>query len=417
EHTFAMILACLRNIPEAHRSMKEGKWERKKFTGNELNGKKMGIIGLGRIGSEVAKRALAFEMKVFGYDPFASAEYGKSLGAELTDLETLLKESDIVTLHLSLSEKTKGLINKNTLALMKKEAVLVNCSRGAVINEADLHEALKEKRIRAACLDVFEKEPPENNIFRDLDNVLMTPHLGASTEEAQERVSLLLAEQVRDYFLTGKVVSSVNLPIRKMDEKLSAYMELSEKLGSMLVQLNPSLNNIEIVFSGEVIALEDRKLLVASFFKGVLGRILEEKVNIINSLVLAHRRQISWKEVVQEEKTEFRGLIGVRTDDFQIYGTRGEKGIRLVQLNDYPVNIVPEGIIILMGNQDRPGVIGRVATILGESRINIARMEVGRTKPGDQAITCVEVDSSPDEMILKEIMSLDAIQWVSRIEL
>jgi len=415
EHTFALILSLLRNIPQAHSSMKQGKWDRKKFTGNELYSKTLGIIGLGRIGREVAKRALSFGVRVVGYDPYISKEYVQKLGVELLSFEEVMKNSDIITLHVALNENTKYLINKQTLSLMKDDSFLINVSRGPVINEKDLYEFLKEKKIKGAALDVFEKEPPEDLIFRNLDNVILTPHLGATTVEAQERVSVELAKQVYDYFKEGKILNAVNFPVKEFKEEMKNLMLLAEKLGSAFVQLEKNFEEIEILYSKDLLDI-DRNLIASSFFKGFLSKIIDEKVSIVNSLMYVKERNITWKEDIIKD-TEYKNLIGVRGKNFTISGIAWERSYRFIKINEYPVSILPEGIIILFSNIDKPGVIGKVGTILGEEKINIARMEVGRKEEGGEAITCVKVDSLPEDSVIKKLEDFDFVKWVKKIEL
>ncbi|RLD18753.1 MAG: phosphoglycerate dehydrogenase [Caldiserica bacterium] len=415
EHTFALILSLLRKIPQADRSMREGRWDRKSFTGQELYGKTIGIIGLGRIGREVAKRAISFGMRVIGYDPFVSKEYFEKMGVEIVSLDELLKNSDIVTLHVALTDDTRYLINRETLSIMKKDAFIVNVSRGAVINEKDLFEFLKEGRIKGAALDVYEKEPPEELPFKELENVILTPHLGASTVEAQERVSFEIAKQIRDYFLTNKITNAVNFPVKEISSEIGQFMLLSEKIGKAFIQLEGDLNNVELIYSRGLLE-ENRGILTSCFFKGALSQVLDVKVSVVNSMLFARERNINWRESIVENE-DYRNLLTVKGDKVSISGTTFHNEMRFVEINGYPVSIVPDGVIILFSNKDTPGVIGKVGTILGKRSINIARMEVGRREKGGDAITCVKVDSSPDEETLTEISKLPFVGWIKKVEL
>ncbi|RLD17253.1 MAG: phosphoglycerate dehydrogenase [Caldiserica bacterium] len=415
EHTFALILSLLRKIPQADKSMREGRWDRKSFIGQELYGKTIGIIGLGRIGREVAKRAIGFGMKVIGYDPFVSKEYLEKIGVEIVELKKLLENADIITLHVSLTEDTRHLINKETLSLMKKDAVIINVSRGPVVSEKDLFKFLKEGRIKGAALDVYEKEPPEELPFKELENVILTPHLGASTIEAQERVSSEVAKQLRDYFMSNKITNAVNFPVKEISPEIEQFMLLSEKMGRTFVQFEGDLDNIELIYSRGLLE-DNRSILTSCFFKGALSKVLDVRVSIVNSMIFTKERNVKWRESIVESE-EYKNLLTVKGKNVSISGTTFHNEMRFVEINGYPVSIIPDGIILLFSNKDVPGVIGKVGTLLGEKNINIARMEVGRKIKGGDAITCVKVDSSPDETILSEISKLPFVGWIKKIEL
>ncbi|RMD57853.1 MAG: phosphoglycerate dehydrogenase, partial [Nitrospirae bacterium] len=396
EHAISLMLAMARNIPQATASMKAGKWEKKKFMGVEVYNKVLGIIGLGNIGTQVAKRAQALGMRVIAYDPYLSKDRARELGIELLDLKELLRRSDFITIHASLTEETKNLINKETIALMKDGVRLINCARGGIVNERDLYEALKSGKIAAAAFDVFEKEPPVDSPLIQLDNFICTPHLGASTSEAQENVAIAIAEQIVDYLTKGIIRNAVNYPSLPPEtiEALEPFINLGERMGCFLSQLlEVPIKELVIEYRGEVSKLPLKPITLA-VLKGVFTPILGEDVNYVNASLLAKERGVEVKEMTTENAGDYLSMI-----DLQIKGNgsihnvsgvlHGKKEPRIIVLDGFPIEIVPEGEMLVIENIDTPGVIGSIGTLLGNKGINISRMQWGRQKPGGKAISIV----------------------------
>jgi len=424
EHTMSMILALSRNIPQANATLKSKVWDRKKFMGVELYGKTLGIIGLGRIGQAVAKRSASFGMKIIAYDPFLSAERAKELQVELADLNRLYKESDYITVHTPLSDETKHLISDKQIAMMKDGVRLINCARGGIIDEAALLKGLESKKVAGAALDVFEKEPPLESPLLNMDNVVVTPHLGAATEEAQINVAIDIAKQVIDA-LTGKGVrNAVNVPYidPEVYEILAPYFTLGEKMGSFQAQMaGGPITNVKIEYRGDITSHELDQLTV-SILKGMLTPFLKETVNFVNAKVLAKERGIRVEEIKSTQLEDFANLISVEvTSDgkkCEIWGTLFAKNDpRIVKVEDFYVEIVPEGYILVAHNYDKPGIIGQIGTILGKNEINIASMTFGRTQKGKDAITVLNVDAAVSPNVLKEIETSKNIKDVKLIKL
>ncbi len=425
EHTMSMILALSRNIPQANASTKKGEWKRSKFMGVELYNKALGIIGLGRIGTEVAKRALSFGMKVLAFDPFLSREVAESLGVKVAELKDLLGSCDYITVHTPLSEETKHMLSTKEFGLMKTGVRIINCARGGIIDEAALLNAIKEGKVSGAAIDVFEKEPllPDSELLK-LDNVITTPHLGASTKEAQVNVAIEVAEIVRDALLGKGIRNAANYPCIEAEvcKFLEPYINLSEKLGIFSSQLvEGRFQELNINYSGDIIQY-DLSPLTMSLVKGILSPILKETVNFINAVSLAKERGIKIKEAKTSEEEEFVNLIQleIKTDK----GTRviggtlsANKQPRIVKVDDYYVEVSPSGELILIQNWDRPGIIGNLGTLLGKHNINIAAMTFGREKPGGRAITILNVDSPVSSEILDKIKKTENILAVKIIRL
>ncbi|WP_423793428.1 phosphoglycerate dehydrogenase [Methanocaldococcus indicus] len=421
ELTLGLILSAARNIPQANESVKRGEWDRKRFKGIELYGKTLGVIGLGRIGQQVVKRAKAFGMDIVGYDPYISKEVANELGVRLLDsVQDVCREADIITVHVPLTPKTKGLIGEEEFNLMKKNAIVVNCARGGIIDEKALYKALKEKRIRAAALDVFEEEPPKNNPLLELDNLICTPHLGASTEEAQKSAGTIVAEQIKKIVngeLAENIVNLPNLPKEKLG-KLKPYLVLSEILGNIVMQvLDGTVKKIKIIYSGDL-AKENTNLLKRSFLKGLLSPILLAGVNLVNAEILAKNRGI---EVIELKTSEDKNYIKIEAEgdkkSFSISGTIINNKPVILEINNYPVNFIPEGVLAITNHIDRPGVVGKVGIILGEYGVNIAGMQVGRKEPGGEAVMILSLDNPIPEEALKKIKELPYIKDISVIKL
>ncbi|MEK6777088.1 MAG: phosphoglycerate dehydrogenase [bacterium] len=411
EHTLAMIMAMCRNIPEATASLKNNKWEKKKFTGIELYGKTLGIIGLGNIGKNIAQRARALGMNVIGYDPYMTEEMAHSLGVGLVSLDELYAQSDIITVHTPLSPETKYLINAETISRMKNGVRLVNCARGGIIKEADLLEALKSGKVAGAALDVFENEPPLGNPLLQLENVVVTPHLGASTGEAQVNVAVMVAGQIVEYLKTGVAKNARNMAAVSSEEfkKIQPYISLGEKLGSFLGQVaDGRADEVVMEFFGDAAEL-NTDLVSNGILKGFLSNFAE--VNYVSAPFLAKDRGIRVSEVKSSERPNFQNKITVtirgKYGSNSISGTLfNNKDPRIVMVDGMPLEAIPEGEMLIFRNHDKPGVIGSVGRALADAGINIARMQFGREEPGGNAISIVNVDSPVDPDLLKKLSAL-----------
>ena len=415
EHTISMMMSLARKIPAACRTMKEGKWEKSKFVGNELYNKTLGIIGMGRIGSLVAQRAKGLEMKVIAYDPFLSKESAQKLNVPLVTLEELFKDSDFITIHAIQTEQTRHLLNDKAFSQMKKGIKIINCSRGGIIDEEALYRALEEGKVSGAALDVFEEEPTKNLKLVNHENLICTPHLGASTVEAQVNVAIDIAEQLKDYFLNGVIKNAVNIP--SVDQTVLAetkkYMDLGEKIGSFITQISEgSLEELSIEYRGEIADLGTKPLTV-SIIRGLLTPIMKD-VNLVNAPILARERGIKVSETTSRDLQNFANLIQVRlkTDkkSYLVAGTLfDKKSPRIVHIDEYDLEAPPSKFMLVFTNQDTPGVIGRIGTLLGENNINIAGMILGRAAPQGMAISIVNVDDEIPKNVLDQIGKLPNI--------
>jgi D-3-phosphoglycerate dehydrogenase len=414
ELTFSMLMALARKIPQAHMSMKEGKWNRKDFQGTELYNKTLGILGLGRIGTEVAKRAQAFGMKVMAYDPFLTLARAKALQVDLREhVDEVYAASDFITVHMPMTEDTKGMVNAAAFAKMKKGVRVLNCARGGIINEADLFAALQSGQVGGAGLDVYETEPPPADFqLRSLPQVVMTPHLGASTSEAQENVGIEVAEAITDYLLSGGVRNAVNLP--NLDAQtyqvVKPFLNLGGKLGRLLAQLASKRNDrIVITYGGRAVQLPSDPV-TRSVLKGFLEMAGGNEVNQVNVHALATSLGIEVQEVKSSEETDFNEWlhVAVFSDGQQKISAAGSifgaKSLpRIVRINSRPVEIVPEGVLFLMNNKDRPGMVGYIGTLMGKYHVNIASMSLNRDTAGGEALTVLNLDSVPPPELLAEI--------------
>jgi len=425
EHTMSMILALSRNIAQANASTKKGEWKRSKFMGVELYNKILGIVGFGRIGSEVAKRSQSFGMKILAYDPFLSKEVAEGLGVEVVELKDLFERSDYITVHTPLTEETRHIVSDAEFKIMKKGVRLINCARGGIIDEAALINAIKEGKVAGAAMDVFEKEPmAADSELLKLDNVVVTPHLGASTEEAQVNVAIEVAEIVRDALLGKGIRNAANYPCLEAEvcKVLDPYINLSEKLGVFSGQLvEGRYQELNISYSGDIVQY-DLSPLTMALVKGVLSPIMQETVNFINATALAKERGIKIKESKSSTEEEFVTLIQleIKTDKEtkKISGTlSSNKQPRIVKVEQYYVELAPVGEMIFIKNLDKPGIIGNLGTLLGKHNINIAAMTFGRDKPGGKAISVFNVDSPVSAEILDKIKKLENIVTVKVIRL
>jgi D-3-phosphoglycerate dehydrogenase len=412
ELTFSMLMALARKIPQANASMKAGEWNRKAFQGTELYNKTLGILGMGRIGSEVAKRALAFGMKVLAYDPYLNLARAKAMQVELVELDEIYARSDFITVHMPMSDETKGMINSTAFGKMKRGVRVLNCARGGIINEVDLYEAINNGKVAGAALDVYEQEPlPKDFPLRQLPQVIMTPHLGASTEEAQENVGIEVAEAITDYLLNGAVRNAVNLP--NLDAKTYAvvkpYLTLGERLGRLLAQLAPKRNDQLIVTYGGKATELPTDPITRTVLKGFLESAGGKDVNQVNVRALAAGLGLVVEEIKSNEETDYNEWVhvAVKSGDQRfsaggtIFGKRNQP--RIVRLNGRTVEIVPEGVLFLMNNKDRPGIVGHLGTLMSRHNVNIASMSLSRDNAGGQALTVMNLDSVPPPALLEEI--------------
>ncbi len=411
EHAFSLMLSLSRSIPQANQSVKQGKWDRKRFMGVELYGKVLGIIGMGRIGSEFAKRALSFGMKILAFDPFLSEEKARSLSVEPVDLDTLLKRADFITIHTPLTEETRHLLDEKAFKKMKKGVRIINAARGGIIDEKALAKSIKSGKVGGAALDVYETKakPPLDSPVAHMDNVVTTPHLGASTEEAQINVAVDVARSVADALLGKGYRNAANIPVMEEEamETIRPYINLAERLGAIQTQLiDEPIKSITVNYVGEV-AEADVAVLTRALLKGVFDPILEENVNYVNSLLIAKERGIKVSEKKTEKITDFASLISVEFDTGKrkhfIMGTLfANKEPRIVKIDKFYVEAIPEGYMLVVSNKDVPGVVGSIGTLLGNHGINIAEMSFGRDKKSGQAISLLNVDSEiPPKVINK----------------
>jgi len=424
EHTIAMVLSISRKIPQATSSMKAGKWEKKKFMGVELYNKTFGIVGIGVIGSIVADRARGLKMKVVAYDPYLSKEAAEKKGVDLVSLDELLSRSDFISVHTPLTEETRNLIDKNAFRKMKQGVILINCARGGIVNEKDLYDAIQGGKVAGAALDVFEKEPAVDNPLFELEPVICTPHLGASTGEAQENVSIAIAQQIVDYLMFGDARNAVNIPMVSPDilPFLRPYLRLGEKLGSFLGQISSyAIEEVVIEYHGDVVEYGTKPITI-SVLKGLLTPFVGETVNFVNAQVMAKERGMKITESTSAKAEDFASLIAItarsKMEENYIAGALfGRKELRIVKLNDFFIEAIPEGYILLVNNYDRPGVIGNIGTTLGNKNINIATMQFGRDRMGGNAISLLHLDAPLPPGVLGEILRLPNIISVRQIEL
>lgn len=414
EHTIAMMMSMSRNIPQANASLKSKKWDRKKFMGNEVRGKLLGVVGLGRIGAEVAKRAQGMEMKILAYDPFISPARASELNVELTTVEDIVRRADYITVHTPLTKETKDLISTKEFGIMKKGARIINCARGGIVNEEALAKAVKEGIVAGAAIDVFTKEPPFENPLLELYSVIVTPHLGASTEEAQINVAVSVAEQIINLHKGLPVNNAINMPYVKPDvmQILEPYLPLAEKLGKLSMQLIGNYEKVEISYCGEI-SEQNVAPLTLAVLKGLLEPVLGAGVNYVNAPTIAKERKIKIIESKSKTVVGYSSQISVklsRGDEAKVVsGAVVGTEPRIVQLDKYRIDVIPSGFMIVTKIEDRPNIIGPCCIVLGKNNINIAGMQVGRIKAGGEAIMVLSVDSEVDDDILDEIRSIDGI--------
>jgi D-3-phosphoglycerate dehydrogenase len=425
EHAISLMVAMARNIPQAAQSMREGKWEKKKFQGMEIFNKTLGIIGMGRIGSVVAERALGLRMRVLSYDPFITKELASNLGVELVSLDELLARSDFITLHTPKTKETARLLNREAFKKMKPGVRIINCARGGLIDEEALLKALKEGKVAGAALDVFETEPPPENFpLREMPNVICTPHLGASTEEAQANVAVAICEQIVEFLIYGTIKNAVNAPSVSQEAmaQLKPYLTLAEALGAFQAQVTEgAINSVSIAYIGEVSKL-DTKPLTHSILKGLLFPVVGDEVNYVNAPSMAASRGVHISEEKVASAEDFTTLIRLTvragSEENVVAGTIfGKYEPRLVRINKFRLEAIPEGHMLFIYNTDRPGVIGAIGTTIGSHNINIARMHVGQEKERGQNVILLTTDTPVTPECLKDVRALVHVAQAIQLEL
>ncbi|MGO3933317.1 phosphoglycerate dehydrogenase [Rhodopseudomonas pseudopalustris] len=416
EHAITMMLSLAREIPAADASTQAGKWEKNRFMGVEITGKVLGVIGCGNIGSIVADRALGLKMKVIAFDPFLSPERAKDLGVDKVELEDVFKRADFITLHTPLTDKTRNIIDAAAIAKMKKGVRIINCARGGLVDEQALAEALKSGQVAGAAFDVFTEEPATSNVLFGLPNVICTPHLGASTTEAQENVALQVAEQMSDYLLTGAISNAVNFPSITAEEapKLKPFIELAEKLGSFAGQLTESnIVKVTITYEGEVAEMKI-KALTSAALSGLLRPMLGD-VNVVSAPVVAKERGMVVDEIVRAAESDYESLITVT-----VATEKGERSVsgtvfadghpRLVDIKGIRVDAEFGKSMVYVTNEDKPGFIGKFASLLGDANVNIATFSLGRHSQGGDAIALVEIDGPMPADVLAKVQALPQVK-------
>ncbi|MHC4423450.1 MAG: phosphoglycerate dehydrogenase [Planctomycetota bacterium] len=420
EHTMALMLSMSRNVVPACNSLKSGAWDRKKYMGNQLNGKVLGVIGLGRIGTAVAEMARGFNMKILGYDPLASPPNAEKLGIEFTDdLERVFRQADYITVHVPRNKQTLNLIDAEQINMMKPTVRLLNCSRGGIINEDALYDALAQGRIAGAALDVYSKEPPENTRFAELNNCLVTPHLGASTREAQVEVAVEAAQILADAISGGPVRNAINAPSISgaMPPILSRYAELARRIGTLVSTIAPGhIKTVGVQYRGSIaeVAIEPVTL---NFAIGLLQRHFEMPLNIVNVPVLAKERGISIDETKNTEAKDVAASFSAKVVTDKVTRTVtgsvfGGTLLRIIEIDGFNIEMTPQGAVLVIFNDDKPGVIGSVGTVCGKHDINICTMGVGQKPAEQKAVLAVSLDKEPDAQAVEELGKLDFVNEI-----
>lgn len=426
EHAIAMMFALARQIPQATSSMKAGGWEKSKFMGAEIYDKTLGIIGIGRVGSVVADRALGLKMHVLAYDPFMSPDGAEKLGISLVTLDELLAKSDFISIHTPLTKDTRGMINAAAFGKMKKGVFIINCARGGIVNENDLLDALNSGQVAGAALDVFEEEPTKNMELVSHPKVICTPHLGASTEEAQQNVAIAIAEQISAYLSTGEIRNAVNFPSvsGELLAVIRPYLVLAEKLGKFQAQIvTGGIEDVQIEYSGEILNTDVAPLTIA-LLKGLLEPFLNENVNYINAPIIAKERGIRVVESKSSEVKDFTSMISVtiktsKEKSFAAGAIFGRQDPRIVRVDDFSLEVIPEGNMLMLYNYDRPGVIGNVGMTLAENGINIGRLHLSRQRVNGerQALVVLSTDSVVPDSVIGKLQVLPNLISVKRLEM
>ncbi|WP_192959199.1 phosphoglycerate dehydrogenase [Staphylococcus cohnii] len=425
EHSMAMILSMARNVPQAHQSLKNGKWDRKAYRGTELYNKTLGVIGAGRIGIGVAKRAQSFGMNILAFDPYLSEDKAKELNVTRATVDEIAEQADFVTVHTPLTPKTRGIVDKAFFEKAKSTLQIINVARGGIIDEDALVEALDTNQIQGAAIDVFESEPATESPLVAHDKIIVTPHLGASTVEAQEKVAVSVANEIIDIFEHGNVVNAINMPkmsFNEINDELKPYIELSKLTGEVGIQLlEKAPRELQIKYKGDI-ALDDTSLLTRTLVSGVLRQDLAERVNLINALVLLNEQGVSYNI---EKDTKHRGFsnyieLTLINKDTQIKigaTVLNGYGPRIVRINEYPVDFKPEKHQLVINHNDRPGIVGRTGQILGEYNINIASMHLGRTNQGGNALMILSIDHPVTQDVIDALYEIEGFNLIRSVEL
>jgi D-3-phosphoglycerate dehydrogenase len=416
EHTIALLMSSARYIPDANKSLKNGEWKRKEFTGVELYNKTLGIIGLGRIGSHVAKVCNSMGMNVIAYDPYMNNKKAEENQITPVELEKIFTNSDFITIHVPLTPETKNLINLESMKKMKKSARIVNCSRGGIVNETDIIEAVNSGIISGAALDVFETEPLKDSPLQQTnEKIIITPHLGASTEEAQINVAIDVANQIKGYLNGEGKLSAVNLTGMDVSQDIKPYLNIAVKIGKITGQLsNGSIKAIEVTYKGEL-SNKSNKALTTAVIKGILSPILGDTINYVNAQTVAKDRGISIEEINSSQEINYKSVITVKAkfdngEEKLVSGTIvSETEERIISLDEYDINFIPKGILLATQNIDKPGMVGKVGTVLGKNNVNIARMDLGRNHKAQKAIMIINIDENISEDIKTELKTMEGI--------
>ncbi|WP_249777705.1 phosphoglycerate dehydrogenase [Paenalkalicoccus suaedae] len=424
EHTFAMLASLARNIPQANQSMREGKWDRKSYQGAELYGKTLGIVGFGRIGSELASRARAFKMNVVAFDPFLTQQRADKHHVDAVSFEKVLEQSDFITVHTPLTKETKGLLNKENLLKTKKGVFILNCARGGIIDEEALYEVIVEGHVRGAAIDVFAEEPAKNHPLSSLQQVITTPHIAASTSEAQKNVAEQVSKEVLDYLSGNPAPHALNLPYLDQDvyEKFSPFTKLTRTLGETASQLfREPVKHIEITYAGEI-SHQETGLFNRSLLAGFFRHRIDGYVNEVNATLIAKERDVKLSERHDSESHGYANFVKViihgESRTLTIHGTHSQEfGSRITQINEFQLDFKPAKHTLFVQHNDRPGVIGKVGQLLGTHDVNIATMQVGRKQEGGDAIMLLSTDKECQDSVLTAFTSIDEIASVKTIEL
>lgn len=421
EHTMALMLGMSRHVVPASNSLKAGAWDRKKYQGSQLNNKVLGVIGLGRIGMAVAKMAAqGFDMKVIGYDPLAVPPEAEKIGMEITDnLEKIFKEADYITVHVPKNEQTLNMINTEQIKMMKPTVRLINCARGGIINEDAVYDALAEKRIAGAAFDVYPKEPPENTRFTEFDNCLVTPHLGASTEEAQIEVAVEAAKILVDALKGGPIRNAINAPstTAAVPPLVARYEELSRRVGVLLSTIAPGpIKQVQVEYRG-AIAEMTLQTVTLNFEIGLLQKHFEMPLNMVNTPVLAKERGISVDVTKNAAPKDVASSFSAKVVTDKVTRTVtgsvfGERLLRIIEIDGFSVEMTPQGPVVVIFNDDQPGVIGSVGTLMGKHKINICTMGVGQKLDKKKAVLAVSLDKTPDEKTVEDLGKLDFVNKI-----
>lgn len=420
EHTMALILAMSRNVVPACNSLKAGAWDRKKYMGNQLNNKVLGLIGLGRIGMAVAKMAKGFNMKILGYDPFAAPTEAEKIGVEVTeDIERIFKQADFISIHAPRNEQTLNMIDAEQIRMMKPTVRLVNCARGGIINEDALYDALVENRIAGAALDVYPKEPPENTRFTEFEHCIVTPHLGASTEEAQIEVAVEAAQILVDAIKGGPVRNALNAPslAGAVPQIVSQYAELAKRIGTLASTIAPGhIKGIQVQYRGSIAELAIEPITL-SFSIGLLQKHFDMPLNMVNTPVLAKERGISIDETKNTEVKDVAASFSAKVVTDKVTRTVtgsvfGEKLLRIIEIDGFNIEVTPQGTVLVIFNDDKPGVIGSVGTVCGKHNINICTMGVGQKSAEQKAMLAVSLDKEPDAKAVEELSKLEFVNEI-----